>query len=477
MLVVGFVLSTEESFLLGGSSIKITEIEKISSDDLDAMIAETPTSGSALVNAADLFAAYDSRADSYYISNMDETLTYSTGTDLYLSDEGDSTYRILAVKDDAHAVYAFTETGLPIMDIQSIMRNSDRRRVKARVQVFDEENRLTEYMLQYNIRGGTSRAYPKKSYSLHNTHDLPMTMLGLPANNKYAINSLYEDEYKMRDILSWDIYAQFKGTEPAMVYIEVFIDDQYRGLYGLQEYNNERRFGLNDTAGRIYEVETYGLPTEPPQGNNWEPIRLKYNNLEQSDRWDPMIDLVEILNMDDPDIFTRRANEILDMENFMDYHIFVEAIQARDNIWKNLFFTAQPGQPLQVQPWDLDMTFSGFMDQTEYDLNHVLVRLESGYPYPLHQLMRYHKTYPIDVAERYFELRDTVISTDNLVATADRYHGILRDTGALARDMERWPEATTIAEGREDHIQGWIIEHMDILDDHFTRVLAGETRG
>ena len=71
------------------------------------------------------------------------------------------------------------------------------------------------------------------------------------------------------------------------------------------------------------------------------------------------------------------------------------------------------------------------------------------------------------------ELRESFLSTENLVATADHYHELLRVTGAFSREHARWPNGPKIVEGQEEFIQGFIREHMDLLDAHFAHVLNG----
>lgn len=481
MLVLGLVMASENSYLFS-HAVSMADIPDASAEFIDTVVSGTKASGAGLVNADEIFPGYDRPSDLYYIPDAEIAVSFSRGTDLYHHyDESGQVHTLLAVKDETHSVYRFIETGLPVMDIRTIIENRDRRRKRARVYVHDSGNESEEYMLEYNIRGGTSRAYPKKSYSLHNTLGLPMSMLGLPQNGKYVINSMYEDEYKVRDVLSWDIYSQFTNalteaaTEPAMVYIEVFIDDVYQGLYGLQEYNNEDKFGLTDRSGRIYEVDDYVFPgtaSDMPSGGSWDGLSLKYNNMEYDTRWDPMIQLVDLLQMEDSDSFTARADALLDIESFLNYYLFVEVLQARDNVWKNMYFTHTRDGAIQVQPWDLDMTFGSFMDQTDYALNHVLVLLEHNYTFPLHQLLRHYEGFGAAAAVRYFELRGSIISDENLLSTYRGYHDLLRTTGALERDSQRWPDAPRIPAGREYFIEEFIVEHMKILDEHFARLQA-----
>ena len=481
LVVLGFVIPREQTRLLS-RHVRLLDLPLV--DELQLPDTLTPARLD-LVNTELSFSAYDLASDVYYLPTLDTELSYHPDAELTLSYDAETDqYQLLAVQDDSYRIYAFIETHLPLMKIETIMGTQDKQRKRARVEVYDETNTMSEYMLEYNIRGGTSRSYEKKSYSLHHTYSIPMTMLGLPPNDKYVINSMYEDEYRIRDVLSWDIYSQFaayrnpddRNAVPAMRYIEVFIDDYYMGLYGLQEYLNEHKLEIEGRFASIYEVGNYVFPgseTPTPGARNWDALSIKYNNREYDERWDPMLELVDLMLLEDAAEFNRRADAYFDMENFTDYYLLIETLQARDNIWKNQFYLYEDGERLQVHPWDLDMTLGAYMDETVFDLNHVLVLLETGYIYPFHQLIRYHESFEMTAAERYMELRESFLSTENLVATADHYHELLRVTGAFSREHARWPNGPKIVEGQEEFIQGFIREHMDLLDAHFAHVLNG----
>lgn len=491
LLIIIFVLVSENNFFFSKTH-SLNEAKSVDSDFIDQVVKDTTLSKADLIDVGEVFSAYDKEKDQFYISNKSMKVYYDSKTDVYINyDKENKTNTLLAVKNGKHKIYKFVETGLPIMIIETIRQEQNDDDVLALVKSYDKNNEKSEHMLDYQLRGGSSRIFEKKSYNLRATRNLPISMLGLPENNKYVLDSLYEDEYRIRDVLSWDICSQFQGETKDkpfynctdMIYVELFMDNEYLGLYGLQDYVNEYKLAFDEKAGNIYEGVGWVFPgdkTIKPKKKRWDSIQVKFNNLEYNKRWDPMIDFVELLNIEDPKSFTEKADEFLDMDNYMNHYIMLEVLMARDNQWKNTFYSKKVGEPLIVSPWDLDMTFASkftdiepFLYITDYELNESILSYRVNDKYAIHKLFYDHENFASKAAERYFDLREGILSKENLIKTSDKYHNLIRDSGAFDRDDERWPNGPKIPEGRENFINDFIDKHIDFLDQHFTSVLRG----
>lgn len=64
-------------------------------------------------------------------------------------------------------------------------------------------------------------------------------------NSRFALNSLYEDESKIRDIASLELWQEMENTQEMsrdysidMIPTEVVFNNEYWGLYGFQEIVN-----------------------------------------------------------------------------------------------------------------------------------------------------------------------------------------------------------------------------------------------
>ena len=85
------------------------------------------------------------------------------------------------------------------------------------------------------------------------------------------------------------------------------------------------------------------------------------------------------------------------------------------------------------------------------------------------------------VMDRYWELRNTVLDPDSLVARYQATYDVLRTSGALERERERWTGSRDLAnrqldfQGELSYLSNWIRRRVDYLDHHtFAIFLPGD---
>lgn len=107
----------------------------------------------------------------------------------------------------------------------------------------------TDSLLNYNgrigieIRGSSSQALPKKSYSLTTltagstttSTTQNVSLLGMPSENDWVLNSLAFDSSLIRDNLSYYLARQMGNYAARTIYCEVVLNGEYVGLYLLSE--------------------------------------------------------------------------------------------------------------------------------------------------------------------------------------------------------------------------------------------------
>ena len=85
---------------------------------------------------------------------------------------------------------------------------------------------------------------------------------------------------------------------------------------------------------------------------------LKYPNELDSTKPLPLTNLIDLVAYSNDEDFTLEISEHLDLDNAIDYYIFINLIQAQDNLGKNIYlFRYDKDYPLSFAPWDLDLTF------------------------------------------------------------------------------------------------------------------------
>ena len=194
----------------------------------------------------------------------------------------------------------FTSSNLPIVIIETDRSTStgkpqeipDNPKILASMKIIfrsnGSRNALTDQsdptLLNYNgririeIRGSTSQVLEKKPYSLTTYKSDEKTLnnvslLGMPEENDWILNSLAFDSSLIRDYLSYDLSREMGQYASRGRYCEVLVNGDYKGLYVLMEKLklDDKRINMaemtsTDYAGR--EVTGgYIVKSDKPNGD------------------------------------------------------------------------------------------------------------------------------------------------------------------------------------------------------------------
>jgi len=139
----------------------------------------------------------------------------------------------------------FLSSNLPIIKIdtegQAIV---DEPKITARMKVInnpDGINHFSDTIYEYDgyigieIRGNTAQMFPKKSYTvetrLSDGENNNVPLLGMPAENDWVLHGPYSDKSLMRNALAYAIGNSMGGWHPRTRFVEVEINNEYRGVY------------------------------------------------------------------------------------------------------------------------------------------------------------------------------------------------------------------------------------------------------
>jgi hypothetical protein len=90
------------------------------------------------------------------------------------------------------------------------------------------------------LRGSSSQLLDKKPYGFStlledDDSNNNVSLLGMPSENDWVLNSLAYDPSMIRDYLSYTLAASMGNYAPRVKYIEVIVNDDYKGVYILTE--------------------------------------------------------------------------------------------------------------------------------------------------------------------------------------------------------------------------------------------------
>ena len=148
-------------------------------------------------------------------------------------------------------------------------------RIICNMGIIDTENQfnyITDSYNEYNgqisieIRGTSSQDFPKKSYSLETQNEFGennnISLLTMPAENDWILYGPYYDITMIRNGLTYELARSMGWYSPRFRYCELFINNDYKGVYLLVEKikqdNNRVNISKNNstdiTGGYIIQL-------------------------------------------------------------------------------------------------------------------------------------------------------------------------------------------------------------------------------
>lgn len=467
---------------------------------------------------------FDRNTSTFYLPLNMETSAWETGTLTSLSPDVEiffaedftkedkqgaigegKTFRFYAVRGGEYQVCSLAVTGLPIISIET--------EETADTEVFggtvcfwdcaDKRNWVSSNILEAHIRGNTSRTYPKKGYRLSlKTQDkkgniVPdkKSLFGMRKDDEWILNAMYSDASKIRDKLSLDVWNDFGasaeefpnarfGTD--LTYVEVFFNQEYWGLYGLMEPVDSKQLDLGrEEEGKPAEysykaITAQSIPTGELEeaemsGEQLAGFELKgrYASIGR-DTWEPLLLYLKFRDLADNETFVEELPDLVDTEGALNVWIYLQAVLGIDNRAKNMYYVAKStgsGQKMYFVPWDMDITWGDSLwegaGENIWDVKMNTALYSERINWTLGDRM-----VELDalgsrdyVKETWRKLREGPLADDALMGRVDGLVHEIRDSGALSRNEERWPESNSEA----DYVlfKRMALYRMKILDYYF----------
>ena len=406
-----------------------------------------------------------------------------TGADKQEAIKNGTKFRFYAVRDGEYQECWLTVTGLSVVSIET-EADADAEIFGGSAYFWDSSTKVdwtSSSILEANIRGNTSRTYEKKGYKLslkkQNKNgeivEDKKSLFGLRNDDEWLLNAMYSDSSKIRDKLSADIWAEigayqeefpeaYFGTR--MTYVEVFFNHEYWGLYVLMEPVDSKQ--LDRTKEGEGGQEEYSYKSVTPQDVSTEELlnqeaygeTLSGFELKGShtviDRtsWEPLLSYLELRDLSDDEAFAAAASELTDREGALDIWIYLQAVLGIDNRGKNMYYVAKNRGNRQVvdfAPWDMENTWGDALSEGTGENGWEVGLVTALYSERINwsfgdRLIELDVDGSCDyVSERWKELRQGVLSDESLTEEIDGLIHQVRDSGALERDAERWPDSNS----------------------------------
>jgi spore coat protein H len=339
------------------------------------------------------------------------------------------------------------------------------------------------------IRGQSAMRFEKSAFGIelwnnYYREDRKVSLLGMRKCEDWILDAMYIDDLRVRQKLSYDLWRKItslpdqdlrEGVVPGinLEYVEVFINNSYYGLYCLGEKMNEDVLGFSDhqedVGGVIYKAwdyvdnsaTFYKIHSEPGLSDIWDGWELIYP--KKSIEWGPLYKFVTTVVEADDHEFTQKIPEMIDLQVAADYYLFLNLLKGVDNSGKNIFYAKYTKDaPFFIIPWDLDATWGRRFDKRN--------SAESG----IQTNNLFKRLIALDVegfndmkTQSWAQYRQGAFHKDSIMAVVDQYYWKVRESGAMERELRRWPELEIDMEIEYTYIESWISSRLENLDREF----------
>lgn len=398
----------------------------------------------------------------------------------------------------------FTDSNLPIVIIETDggVPIPDEPKVLGNMKIIWHQDGSRNYLsdannpefLNYNgrigieRRGSSSQMPAKKPYGLETLMDDDVTnnnvsLLGMPKENDWVLNSLAFDQTGMRDFLSYELSEKLGQYASRRVYCEVMINGQYNGLYVFME-----KIKVDD--GRVNIEKDGGYITKADKTTGNDPVAWQMRENGSGGWWPSYVDFIH--HYPKPaDITTTQHNyiksvffdladkaenhntsitngipAIIDIPSFVDFMTIAEFSSNVDVYNFSTYFHKDKKGKLRAGPvWDYNLAYGHdeFGNRSRYDVWQFNNQDNNG-PEFIYELFNTDE-YRCYLAKRWFEVSSegNILDYNMLCDRIDEIDAWISE--AITRDNQRWHQMNQHA-SEVNAMKTWIQQRINWLNNH-----------
>ncbi len=332
------------------------------------------------------------------------------------------------------------------------------------------------------IRGNSTQTYDKKSFGINGLYERGLSSkqkisaLGMNFSTKWAMDAMYIDPSKMRNKVTIELWQNIFSKQNFQAdiqfrLVELFINRSYKGIYCISQTVSPEYIGIEGTESVLYKADALkksnalnSISTNMPTDNfRWESWQQVYP--QDKPNWNAFSDFRELLiNANDLE-FKEHISELIDIDAFIDYYIFMNVTGAWDNTGsnKNLFLLGeeQHQQRLTVIPWDLDYTWDLCWQGTSLGTSSILSN-------PIYdRLLKTNPNHFKDkLKKRWKDLRNGTLNPSEIMKLFNANFDLLIENNIQYFENSVWNTHQDYLK-EKDNIQNWTQLRLNFLDMYF----------
>ena len=416
------------------------------------------------------------------------------------------------------AAQSFTDSNLPIVVIETDggANIPDEPKILGTMKIIWHQDGSRNYMsdidnpelLNYNgriaieMRGSSSQTMlDKKPYALETRRDdgvsnNNVSILGMPIENDWILNSLAFDQTGMRDVLAYELSNRLGQYASRSMYCEVVINGDYKGLYAFMEKikpdKNRVDIETMDPTCNNYPEVTGGYITKADKttggdlvawtmqdygGGGWwgwstytdfihhYPKPADITNAQDNYIHGVFTELASVANQHNTSI-TSGIPSVIDIPSFVDFMMMAEYTSNVDVYSLSTFFHKDRMGKLRAGPiWDYNLAFGydAFGNRSKYNVWQFNNEDNNGPKF-------WKDLFDTDLfrcylAKRWFELTEPgqPLNYDFVCNRIDEIDALI--TEAIPRDNQRWNQMQQHAQ-YVNNMKNWLQQRINWLNQN-----------
>lgn len=440
-----------------------------------------------------------------------------TGSYTFTNVQPGATYHLMAVSENDTINANIQFTYWPVIQIYGTYSKTPYRTGTV---VITHPDSLIQERISSRVRwaGSSTAGTDRKKHNYHlkfyneDGSKMMKSFFGLRSDFHWRLDAGQIDFARVRNRVSKDIWADFATApyyaayEPKTPYsyvrgdfVEVFLNDEYMGIYSLNEHMDRQQLKLKkydydagEFHGGLWKPMSWtsltvfsSLETAiNANSKTWDQFYVKYPNIDdvKPTNFETLRDAIDFAINATTTQFNDSARYYFDIPVFRDYYLFTILLTAPDNVGKNLYYACYDvatDKRLTIAVWDLDCTQGQFWSNLGTNYHHEKVGPEydfRGNSLSQHKVMN--RLWKSDVSfhglatERYWELRGTTFNPDSIVARYKAYFDEMKACGADQREITRWSHGTDLGgrvlnfDNELEYLRDWWTRHIAYLDEN-----------
>ena len=343
------------------------------------------------------------------------------------------------------------------------------------------------------IRGGFSQSFPKKTFDIEFWNDpsgeetIDVQFGDLREDDDWILDAMYNEPLRINSYLAHKLWVEmnqlyYQDDEPKaragadVMYVELTLNDDYQGIYLLSEQVDRSLLKLKkntttEIRGELYksyawdDAVLFNQPDEAPNNNSLTWSGYEYRYPTDIIDWSNVEELVDFVVNSSDEEFVEDIGSRFDLNNVMDYFIFLNLPRLLDNRGKNIYLCRYDAdEPYFLTPWDLDgswgLLWNGTNDTNTDDIltntlfDRVIATDVDGYRQK--------------ISDRWNDLRSTIISDASLENNINEAHQFLLDNDAYIKESEVWDYEYSVAD--LNYMFNWLEDRLEYLDGYFNNI-------